>query len=298
MPDRSSPTHPPAAGVRPDLAALVDLLLPADCPGCGAGVPLCGGCRAGLEQAARRLPVSAGPTAVPVWVVADYGGPTAALIRSWKDGGRRDLARPLSRALAAALHAAWLNSAWPDAAWLNTAWLNTGWLDEAAGPDGAGMDGTRPNAARPGDVGPAGIVVVPVPSGPANRRHRGGDLVADLARRAVGELRRQGLAGPGDLRVLPVLRHRRRVADQAGLGVVERSRNLSGALYLPDRWRPLVAGAGVLVVDDVVTTGASAAEAASALGRAGVRVLAVGAVAYTPRRAAEPATEPGWRPSR
>ena len=202
-------------------------------------------------------PVSAGPTAVPVWVVADYGGPTAALIRSWKDGGRRDLARPLSRALAAALHAAWLDAA-----------------------------------------GPAGTVVVPVPSGPANRRRRGGDPVADLARRAVGELRRQRLAGPGDLRVIPVLRHRRQVADQAGLGVVERSRNLAGALHLPDRWLPLVAGAGVLVVDDVVTTGASSAEAARALGCAGVRVLAVGAVAYTPRRAAEPATEPGWRRSR
>lgn len=262
MSARSMPAAAPVARVRPDLAALVDLLLPADCPGCGAGVPLCGCCRAGLEAAARRLPVSAGPTAVPVWVVADYGGPTAALIRSWKDGGRRDLARPLSRALAAALHAAWL---------------------DAAGPAG---------------TGPAGTVVVPVPSGPANRRRRGGDPVADLARRAVGELRRQRLAGPGDLRVIPVLRHRRQVADQAGLGVVERSRNLAGALYLPDRWLPLVAGAGVLVVDDVVTTGASSAEAARALGCAGVRVLAVGAVAYTPRRAAEPATEPGWRRSR
>jgi predicted amidophosphoribosyltransferase len=222
------------------LAALLDLLLPADCPGCGAGQPACAECLAGLHGPPLRS--QAGP--VPVWSVAEYGDRTARLVRAWKDGGRHDLGRPLAAALGAALLA--------------------GWQDCGA---------------------PPGALLVPVPSGRANRRRRGADLVTVLARRAVDGLRRDGAAGPDDLRVLPVLRHRRRVADQAGLGVAQRAGNLHGALGVPIGRERLVAGRTCLPVDDVLTTGATLAEAARALSCAGAAVPAAAVLARTPRHA-------------
>ncbi len=80
-----------------------------------------------------------------------------------------------------------------------------------------------------------------------------------------------------------VLRHTRPVADQARLGRAERTANLRGALATREASRALVVGATCLVVDDVVTTGATLAEAARALRRAGARHVAAATVAATPR---------------
>ncbi|MGL5862887.1 MAG: ComF family protein, partial [Phycicoccus sp.] len=89
--------------------------------------------------------------------------------------------------------------------------------------------------------------------------------------------------GPGT-DVAAVLRHTRRVADQAGLGRADRAANLAGALAVAPRKRRLVTGAVCLVVDDVVTTGATLTEAARALGAAGARHVVGAAAAATPRR--------------
>ncbi|MGP3686421.1 ComF family protein [Streptomyces sp. IBSNAI002] len=69
-------------------------------------------------------------------------------------------------------------------------------------------------------------------------------------------------------RVAPVLRLRRAVADQAGLGARERRENLAGALEACPGGARLTAGAGLVLVDDLITTGATLAEAARAV-RAG-----------------------------
>ena len=94
-------------------------------------------------------------------------------------------------------------------------------------------------------------------------------------------LRRRGLLSPGELRVAPVLRHARTVRDQAGLAAAARRENMAGALQVSSARR--VTGRPCIVVDDVLTTGATAGEAARALRASGARVMAVSVVSVTSR---------------
>lgn len=115
------------------------------------------------------------------------------------------------------------------------------------------------------------VVLVPVPSRRSARRARGGDPVRQATRRTARWLRSQGVPAT----VWPGLRHARRVRDQVGLGTAERVANLSGALVVrAHRGRP-PPSAWVVVVDDVVTSGATAAEAVRALRAAGSTPAAV-----------------------
>ena len=121
---------------------------------------------------------------------------------------------------------------------------------------------------------PATLVLVPVPSAPRVVRARGFDAGQALARAAA-----RRLSGGTRVQVRSALVPVRRVADQSGLGARERWLNLAGAYAV--RRRP--AGPTVVVVDDVVTTGASVSEAARALRAAGVPVLGAATVAATER---------------
>ena len=134
-------------------------------------------------------------------------------------------------------------------------------------------------ADGPGQAGDR-ILLVPVPSSPAARRARGADVTAALARAAAADLRRRGLA----VAVRPALYQRRRVADQAGLGAAARRANVAGALALRRTWRGRLGAVVVVLVDDVVTTGATAAEACTVLAEHAVRVTGVAAPCWTPRR--------------
>jgi ComF family protein len=69
-----------------------------------------------------------------------------------------------------------------------------------------------------------------------------------------------------------VLRKHRRTQAQSRLGFGQRQANLKGAFTAESR---LAEGKSVLVVDDVMTTGATLAEAARALRRAGARRVEV-----------------------
>lgn len=115
------------------------------------------------------------------------------------------------------------------------------------------------SAAGPPANGP--VVLVPVPSRPGVRRSRGHDPVARTAAAAAAALRATGTRALA----VPLLRHGRGVRDQAGLTAIQRAANLAGALTV----RPHAGRGPVILVDDVLTTGATLTEATRALRAAG-----------------------------
>jgi predicted amidophosphoribosyltransferase len=86
------------------------------------------------------------------------------------------------------------------------------------------------------------------------------------------------------VRVLPALTHARQVRDSAGLSARERMTNLDGALVVRSASVRTLEQRPVVLTDDLLTTGATLAEASRAVRAAGGRVLAAAAVAATERR--------------
>jgi len=110
------------------------------------------------------------------------------------------------------------------------------------------------------------ITVVPAPTRRSAARRRGGDPVTRIARAAAA--RQTGVE------VVQALRLRALVRDSVGLSGADRQRNIAGHVRII---KP-IAGA-VLVVDDIVTTGATAAESVRVLHIAGAQVAGVLAIA-------------------
>ncbi|RLV79491.1 phosphoribosyltransferase [Streptomyces rapamycinicus NRRL 5491] len=141
-------------------------------------------------------------------------------------------------------------------------------MGQEAGP------GARPGA---GPVRPRGapLLLVPVPSARRSVGARGHDPARRIALAAASVLRADGRPA----RVPAVLCQRRRVTDQSGLDARQRRANVTGALgAVPGGGRLLVAGP-VVVVDDLMTTGTSLAEAARAVTAAGGLVIGAAVVA-------------------
>lgn len=248
-----------------NLAILADLIMPLACAGCGDwGASACPACVAEL-----RGPVflaAAGSLATP-WrrglppclAAARYADRVRALLLAYKERGRRDLAGPLGGALARA-------------------------VARAVSSGAVGATDVHPGRCPRG----RGVVLVPVPSNRAARRRRGFDHLELLCSVAAAVLRRRGHR----VGIAPVLRPVRHTADQAGLGAAARFVNLTGAFGLvgPARTARLVRAADdlsdgppadprIVVVDDVLTTGATAGEAVRALRAGALRASAVAVVA-------------------
>lgn len=281
------------------LTALFDLMLPRRCAGCAtARATLCPRCRerfAGDPRPHRPRPP---PPGLPrSWAVTTYDGPVRAAIVAYKERGRRDLAGPLGAALARAVLGALAQPEPPDVG----ASRGGAAAAPSSGPAGAVRGAARrPRAVGRGPGGAAGAravvaapavacVLVPVPSRRAAAIRRGGDPARRLAVAATAALAACGVEAV----CRDALRHVRAVADQAGLGAAARAANLAGALAVRSArtaasLAALARDVPVIVVDDVVTTGATLTEAARALRAAGIPVAAAAVVAATPRRAGSP----------
>ncbi|MEU1182656.1 ComF family protein [Streptomyces sp. NPDC005820] len=222
-------------GVRRWWQELAGLVLPAECAGCGRDrTALCPQCRGALHgNPPRRVRPTPEPAGLPaVHAAAPYADEVRAVLLAHKERGGLGLAGVLGVALAGAVG------------------VGLGEAGEGEGPP-------SPPLSSP----PPPLLLVPLPSAPATTRARGHDPARRIALAAAGELRRAGVRA----RVAPVLRQRRAVADQAGLNARERQDNLVGALAVVPGGGRLLCGGPVVLVDDLMTTGASLAEAARAV---------------------------------
>ncbi|MEK8072184.1 ComF family protein [Rhodococcoides navarretei] len=218
------------------MRTLLDLVLPLECAGCGApGESWCSVCSVALfvPPIAVRPRVDPG---VPCWSLGTYSGPRRTGVIALKERGRRSVARPFGRALAGAV----------------------GHLREA------------------GEIDPpelSSLILICAPSRARAARARGGDPVLKCARIAAEQL------VPERVLVPELLRMSGGVRDSVGLSAGQRQHNVAGRIEAVGVVRPRsdarVAGSTdftVLLIDDVITTGATLAESARVLTGFGVPV--------------------------
>ncbi|ANS78412.1 Competence protein F, phosphoribosyltransferase domain [Serinicoccus hydrothermalis] len=227
-----------------DLSALLDLLAPSACAGCGAPASSwCAVCAAQLGAGPRPWrPTPCPPGFPPTWTGPDYSGVVRAGLVAWKEHDRVGLTAALAAVVGRALSAA----------------------VSASDEHRSAVEAGRP------------VAVLPAPSARRSTRVRGRSPVLDLARAAVG---------PGA--VVPGLVLGRPVRDQAGLSAADRAGNLAGALALGPRAAARLAGVPCVVVDDIVTTGATLTECARVLRAAGAGPVVAATVAATSRHRAD-----------
>jgi len=129
-----------------------------------------------------------------------------------------------------------------------------------------GISTAAGDAARP-------ALLVPVPLSRERLRERGYNQAWELARRLARRLGVPARAG--------VLQRSRDTPHQIGMSRAERERNLRDAFWVEPAQRARLHGAHIALVDDVLTTGATAHAAALALTRAGAARVDVWVAART-----------------
>ena len=102
--------------------------------------------------------------------------------------------------------------------------------------------------------------LVPIPSRAQANRKRGRNFVLQLSER-LGSIEL--------LKVWDLLEHSRKIQDQSNLAPQERLRNLTGSMKIANRVK---LGRQVILVDDLMTTGATLGEAVRTLKEGGVGV--------------------------
>jgi len=117
--------------------------------------------------------------------------------------------------------------------------------------------------------------LVPIPSGRSANRRRGREFINEMA---ISVARDFGVA------VLPLLEHQRIVRDQSKLNIADRRDNLAMALSIRSEFLGNYSGEKVVILDDLVTTGATINEANRALTKAGFEVQAAATACVALRR--------------
>lgn len=227
-----------------------ELAIPESCPGCGSPGKLCLQC----QQELRTVPQQITPrvaVAAPTWACGPYGGVRQALVLAAKE--HRDvIARETIGSVIGASLAHLIAHG------------------QLAHP-----------AVQP-------LLLVPAPTRRSASRRRGGDPITQVCEYAASYLKRSGGILHGGRRtdkndqifVSPVLRTREEAKDSAGLSARTRRQNLSGKIVPEVKELSRSAGdnAGrsqIVLVDDVITTGATVAESVLVLASMGLRTSLV-----------------------
>ena len=233
------------------LSDLVDLVLPSTCAVCHRpGASLCRWCRTEVAQGLHPRPRLAVPSPPPP-------GMPSCWVSAEANGALRAVV-----------------TAYKDEDRRDLAPHLVGWLAPALRAV-AGEDAPARRA-----LGGRGLVVVPVTGSPRARRRRGDVPLLPLVSAATRSL-------PGRAVVATVLAPTRTTVDPSTLDAAGRAANVGGAMTVRQRHIGVVAGAVCVVVDDLVTTGATLAEAARALREAGASTVLAAAIG-APRRQVEP----------
>ncbi|MPY09542.1 ComF family protein [Arthrobacter bussei] len=226
------------------------------------------GLRPGRGRAAGAVPASIEVGPLPVVAAGRYGRAVSGVLLAFKNHGHVDLGPPVAAALAGALHEA--------------------------------VRGLM----APGSGTPSPVLLVPVPSRSSSSRRRGYEPLMILLRR----LERTG-ALPAGTAVTPAVRQRSSPArwwigrrgrragalaratvaalragpqgGQKGLGRRRRRSNVLGTMLLAGPARHRVPGSSCIIVDDVLTTGATINEMYRVLHAGGARVQGAVVVAAT-----------------
>ena len=106
------------------------------------------------------------------------------------------------------------------------------------------------------------VQLVPIPSSIPNRRRRGRSFIPEICKQ---------ISIITSIPVIPALTINRRVKDQSSLSAKARLTNMRGAFSVSTNTYPR---GDLILIDDVVTTGATVSEAARALNSHGFHVLA------------------------
>lgn len=255
-----------------ELRGVTDLIAPVTCCGCGAfdalttpalGTPLCRQCRPRVTPHLRRVERSASAwssrTSAPVWAIASYDQAWREVILNFKNRGRSD-GLPLLQQAGEKLGA-------------HLAGLMVSHGDDNRRPLRSRFSGIQ--SAKP-------LTVIPAPTRkPSWLSGRELNLPALIANSMTRELHQHGLEAESS----QLLRNRYFARDQIGMTARARLNNRLDSMRVTKQKD--LSGQHIVLVDDVLTTGATMLAAFHAVTRAGAIVLGAAVIAATPKRTDE-----------